>query len=58
MIVMYLAFKFFGADIGGLFSAQYQSAPWSWAKIGNLLTHIPVPAVVLGLAGTAQAIRS
>jgi len=57
LIVMYFAYKFFGADIGGLFSTQYQNAPWSWARVGNLLTHIPVPALVLGLAGTAQAIR-
>lgn len=57
LIIMYFSFKSFGADIGGLFSSQYQTAPWSWAKIVNLLGHIPVPAIVLGLAGTAEAMR-
>ena len=32
-------------------------APWSWAKFGDLLGHLPVPAVVLGMAATAQQIR-
>lgn len=57
LIIMYFSFKSFGADIGGLFSSQYQTAPWSLAKVGNLLGHIPVPAIVLGLAGTAEAMR-
>jgi len=57
LIIMYFSFRYFGADIGGLFSSQYQTAPWSWAKVVNLLGHIPVPAIVLGLAGTAEAMR-
>jgi len=57
LIIMYFSFRYFGADIGGLFSSQYQTVPWSWAKVVNLLGHIPVPAIVLGLAGTAEAMR-
>ncbi len=29
LIVMYLGFVYFGANIGGLFSAEYADAPWS-----------------------------
>jgi len=57
LIIMYFSFKSFGSDIGGLFSSQYQTAPWSWGKVVDLLRHIPVPAIVLGLAGTAEAMR-
>ena len=57
LLVLYFGFVLFNANIGGLFSPEYSDAPWSWAKLGNLLQHLPVPAVILGIAGMAQAIR-
>jgi len=57
LIVMYLGFAYFGANVGGLFSPDYAEAPWSWAKTWDLIKHLPVPAIVLGVAGTAQLIR-
>jgi peptide/nickel transport system permease protein len=57
LILMYLGFKYFGMSIGGLFSAEYENAPWNLAKIGDLLKHLILPALILGLAGTAQLIR-
>jgi len=43
--------------VGGLFSAEYQLAPWSWAKVWDLAKHLPLPALILALAGTAQLVR-
>jgi peptide/nickel transport system permease protein len=57
LIVMYFGFKLFDMNIGGLFSAEYALAPWSWGKAWNLMTHLPLPALILALAGTAQLIR-
>lgn len=57
LIVMYIGFAYFGASVGGLFSAEYADAPWSWGKVWDLITHLPIPAIVLGVAGTAQMIR-
>ncbi len=57
LIVMYLGFKYFNANVGGLFSAKYQLEPWSIDKVLDLLKHLPLPAIVLGLAGTAQLVR-
>jgi peptide/nickel transport system permease protein len=57
LIVMYLGFAWFGANIGGLFSPEYNEAPWSLGKTWDLVKHLPVPAIVLGVAGTAQLIR-
>jgi peptide/nickel transport system permease protein len=54
---MYLSFKFFNASIGGLFSADLELAPWSVAKLWDLLKHLPLPALILAVAGTAQLIR-
>ncbi|MGD9803235.1 MAG: ABC transporter permease [Hyphomicrobiaceae bacterium] len=57
LILMYAGFRYFGLAIGGLFSAEYAEAPWSWAKLWDLMKHVPLPACILALAGTAQLIR-
>ena len=57
LLVMYLSYTLFNANIGGLFSPAYLEAPWSLDRLRDLIKHLPVPAVVLGLAGTAQLIR-
>ena len=36
LIVMYLAFRWFGLNVGGLFSAEFELAPWSAAKVWDL----------------------
>ena len=57
LLALYFGFTLFGANVGGLFSPQYADAPWSWAKFWDLVAHLPLPAIILGLAGMAQAIR-
>lgn len=57
LVVMYIGFAYFDTDVGGLFSAEYQNAPWSVGKAVDLLKHLWLPAIILGLAGTAQLIR-
>jgi peptide/nickel transport system permease protein len=58
LTLMYIAFSKFGLSVGGLFSPRFQEAPWSLAKVVDLLQHIWIPMVVLGLAGTANLIRT
>jgi peptide/nickel transport system permease protein len=57
LIIMYVGFKYFNANVGGLFSAEYANAPWTWAKFVDMLKHLPIAAIVLGLGGSAQMIR-
>src|SRR6266498_26906 len=57
LILMYIGFSVFDASVGGLFSAGMENAPWSFAKVWDLLKHLVIPAIVLGTAGTAQLIR-
>ena len=57
LLIMYLGFVYFNANVGGLFSPEYMEAPWTGARVMDLMGHLPVPAIVLGLAGTAQMIR-
>jgi peptide/nickel transport system permease protein len=57
LVLMYLGFKYFNANIGGLFSDEFVEAPWSLARAWDMAKHLPLPALILGLAGTAQLIR-
>lgn len=41
----------------GLFSPEFHFAPWSWAKVLDLLKHLPVPAAVVAINGTAGLMR-
>jgi len=57
LVVMYFGFKYFDTNVGGLFSPEYVLEPWSLAKVKDLAAHLPIPALILGLAGTAQLVR-
>jgi|SRR5450759_2156604 peptide/nickel transport system permease protein len=57
LVVMWLAFSKLGISVGGLFSPAFETAPWSWAKFVDLLQHLWIPMVVLGMGGTAGLIR-
>ncbi len=57
LVLMYLGYEWFGIAVGGLFSPEYASAPWSLAKFGDLLAHLWIPAVVIGTAGMAGLMR-
>src|SRR5579859_6862070 len=57
LVAMYVAFRYFGQNVGGLFSAEFETAPWSWAKVWDMAAHMIIPVVVLGTGGTAALIR-
>src|SRR2546425_4420201 len=57
LVLLYLGFALFNAHIGGLFSPELQDAPWSPARALDLATHLPIPALVLRVAGQGQPIR-
>jgi len=57
LILMWIGFVYLQIDVGGLFSPQYQNAPWSVDKILNLLSHAWIPLVVLATGGAAGLIR-
>ncbi len=57
LILMYIGVVHFGSDVGGLFSNEYKNAPWSLAKVGDLMQHLWLPMIVLGTSATASLIR-
>ncbi len=57
LIHMYIAYRYFGTSVGGLFSPDYVEAAWSIGKVLDLIRHLWIPVVVVGTAGTAGLIR-
>lgn len=57
LIIMYLAYIWFGTTMGGLFSPEFENARWSLARIWDFLAHAWAPILVLATAGTAELIR-
>ena len=58
LIIVYTVFAQTGVAITGLFSAEYVEAPWSAARVGDMIKHVWLPIVVIGLSGTAGLIRT
>ncbi|CAM3929949.1 ABC transporter permease [Lederbergia lenta] len=57
LVVIYAVFVNTGVAITGLFSPEFVSAPWSIAKLMDMLQRIWVPVLIIGTAGTAGLIR-
>jgi peptide/nickel transport system permease protein len=57
LIFMYIGYSVFGVSAGGLFSPEYQNAAWSMGKFADLLAHLWLPVIIVGMAGTAGLIR-
>ena len=57
LILLYVSFKYFDQSVGGLFSPEYVDAPWSVDKFVDLMAHLWIPIVIVGVASTATLIR-
>jgi peptide/nickel transport system permease protein len=58
LIVLFITYKYMGQAMIGLFSDEYVNAPWSWGKFVDLLKHVWVPMVIIGVSSTAGLIRT
>jgi peptide/nickel transport system permease protein len=57
LVLMWIAFVYMNLHVGGLFSPTFENAPWSFAKLVDLLSHLWIPLVVLATGGAAGLIR-
>ncbi|MBB3233743.1 ABC transporter permease [Phyllobacterium endophyticum] len=57
LILMYFANIWFGTSIGHLMDQQYLNEPMSWEKARSILSHLWIPVIIVGTAGTAGMIR-
>src|SRR5690606_21967713 len=58
LVGLWLLFLWTGNAALGLYSQEMQNAPFSFAKLLDLLSHIWLPALIVGTAGTAGLIRT
>jgi peptide/nickel transport system permease protein len=58
LVLLWFAFSRWGVALTGLFSPQYMDAPWSMAKVLDMMKRIWIPVVILGTSGTAGLIRT
>jgi peptide/nickel transport system permease protein len=57
LVLMFLSFKYGGVSLSGLFSPEFENAPWSFARVMDLLNHLWIPMIIVGVGGTAGLIR-
>ncbi|HEY88946.1 MAG TPA: ABC transporter permease [Thermoflexia bacterium] len=57
LLVMFVAMVVLGQEVSGLFSQEFKDAPWTIAKIIDLLKHLWIPALVGSVTGTAGLVR-
>ncbi|OYU38897.1 MAG: ABC transporter permease [Pseudorhodobacter sp. PARRP1] len=57
LVMMYFANVWFGVSIGNLMDREFLNEPMSWAKFSSILSHIWIPVVIIGTAGTASMVR-
>ncbi len=57
LLLVALVLQLGGTNVGGLFSPAYIDAPWSWARVLDLLNHLWIPVLALGLEGVAGLMR-
>ena len=57
LIILYFAIIVFNKEVLGLFSQQYQNAPWSTGRFFDLLNHLWIPALISAVTGIGGLIR-
>jgi peptide/nickel transport system permease protein len=58
LVLGYLLYLVSGTMITGLYSQEFVDAPWSMAKLVNLLGNAWFPVIIIGVGGTAGLIRT
>ncbi len=57
LILMYFANVWFGVSIGNLMDREFLNQPMSWDKARSILSHLWIPVLIIGTAGTAAMAR-
>jgi peptide/nickel transport system permease protein len=57
LVLMYILSKFFGVNVGGIYSIEFLNAPQSFEKFVDLCKHLPLPIFIIMIQGMAAIIR-
>ena len=58
LVLLYVSVMVFETGVGGLFSREFEDAPWSFAKFADMASHLVVPAIVLAWSATALQLQT
>jgi peptide/nickel transport system permease protein len=58
IVLLYITYKWFDRASIGLFSTEFQDAPWSVARVIDMLKHLWVPALVVSMGGIASLVQT
>ena len=53
IVLLYIGYAFFDKSFIGLFSAEFENAPWSFGKVLDLLMHMWIPVIVISASSVA-----
>jgi peptide/nickel transport system permease protein len=57
LVLLWVSYAYLGMSVGGIFSPEFVDAPWSWARLVDLLQHLWIPVVIVGTSHCAKFIR-
>ena len=57
LLILYWLVVVMGQQAGGLFSPEFVDAPWSVARVVDLLKHLWIPALISAITGVGGLIR-
>lgn len=57
LLVLFFAMMVLKVEVGGLFSREFIDAPWTFARVVDLLKHLWIPALISAVTGTAGLVR-
>jgi peptide/nickel transport system permease protein len=57
LFVVFVGSRYFNMTLTGLFSDEYLAAPWSLARVWNLLQHLWLPTIIVGTGAAAVIMR-
>ncbi len=57
LLLLVVGLVYFDVALVGLFSPRYADAPWSFGKFIDLLNHLWIPTLIVGVNGTAGLMR-
>ncbi len=58
LVLLVVGTKWLGFVPAGLFSSEFENAPWSFAKFIDLLKHLWIPCLIVGVTQTAGLMRT
>ncbi len=58
LVFLFMANKYFGMSLGGLYSDEYLNAPWSFGKVLDLIAHLWLPVLILCIGALGGMIRT